>query len=103
MTDYNVYMSGSLVRSTAIFTNAAGSPTDPTTITFKYRAGGGSVTTIVYPAAGITKDSQGAYHSDVDTSGWTGPGNQLYTTEWIGTGTVQAPGADYWEVEPLAI
>jgi len=99
----NVYMSGSLVESLAAFVNAAGSPADPTTITFKFRPGSGAITTIVYPDARIVRDGTGAYHSNVDTTGWAGPGNLLYTTEWIGTGNVQAPGADYWEVEPLAL
>lgn len=99
----NKYMSGSLVRSSAAFTNLAGSPADPTTITLKYRAGAGSITTVVYPSAPIIRDGTGAYHADLDTTGWNGPGDQLWTTEWIGTGNVQAPGADYWEVEPLAL
>lgn len=103
MTVLNIYMSGALVGSTATFVNASGAPTDPSTIVFKWKAGAGTVTTITYPDARITRVAQGVYTSNVDTTGWTGPGNILYTTEWIGTGNVQAPGADYWEVEPLAI
>jgi hypothetical protein len=99
----NIYMSGTLVRSTATFVNTVGTPTDPTTITLKYKAGAGSITTVLYPAAPIVRDGAGVYHADLDSTGWAGPGNQQWTTEWIGTGAVQAPGADYWEVEPLAL
>lgn len=103
MSTLNLYISGALVRTIATFTNLAGQPTDPTTITLKYRAGAGSTTTIVYPAAGIVKDSTGVYHSDLDTTGFAGPGQQLWTIQWVGTGNVQAPGIDYFEVEPLAL
>ncbi len=103
MTELNRYMSGALVRSSAQFVNLAGSPADPSTITLKYRAGAGATVTIVSPSAPIVRDGLGAYHADLDTTGFAGPGLQLWTTEWIGTGAVQAPGADYWEVEPLAL
>jgi hypothetical protein len=99
----NRYMSGALVRSSAAFTNLSGSPADPTTITLKYRAGAGATITVVSPSAPIVRDSQGFYHADLDTTGFAGPGLQIWTTEWIGTGNVQAPGADYFEVEPLAL
>jgi hypothetical protein len=99
----NVYMSGTLVGTTANFVNAAGALTDPTTITLKYRASPGTIVTVVYPAAPIVRLAQGVYTANLDTTGWTGPGNQLWTTEWIGTGNVQAPGVDYFEVEPLAL
>ena len=95
----NTYMSGARVRSLASFVNVSGVATDPTTVTFKYRAGAGSVQTISSPS----HDSTGAYHFDIDTSGWTGPDNTLYTCEWIGTGTVQAINTDYFEVEPPAL
>lgn len=103
MSAYNIYISGALVQSTANFTNLSGVLTDPTTITLKYRIGAGSTTTVVYPAAPIVRAAQGVYTANLDTTGWAGPGLQLWTIEWIGTGAVQAPGIDYWEVEPLAL
>jgi hypothetical protein len=90
------------VQSLANFFNATGALADPTTIVFKYRPGGGSTTTITYPT-GIVRVSTGVYYYNIDTTGFTGPGLLLYTTEWIGTGAVQAPGVDYWNVEPLPI
>lgn len=99
----NTYMSGTLVTSTAQFRDRTGAAADPTTITLKYKKDAGATTTIVYPAAGITKDSTGVYHADLDTTGWAGPGLQGWIVEWIGTGTVQIPGKDVWLVEPPAL
>lgn len=90
----NMYTSGSLVRSSAAFVNVAGAPTNPTTVTFKYRAGAGSVTTI----SGPSNDGAGAYHFDIDTTGWTGPDTQTYTCQWQGTGAVVAIQDDYFGV-----
>jgi hypothetical protein len=96
-------MSGTLVTSTAQFTNAAGVLTDPTVITFKYRAGAGATQTAVYPSSPVVRTAAGVYYANIDTTGWAGPGNLLYTTEWVGTGTVQAIQSDYWLVEPPSL
>jgi hypothetical protein len=95
----NLYTSGSMVRSSAAFVNTAGVPTNPTTITFKYRAGAGSVNTIVGP----TNDGPGAYHYDIDTTGWAGPDTQLVTCQWQGTGAVVAIDDDYFGVTAPAL
>lgn len=95
----NTYISGTLVRTSASFTDVTGAAADPTTVTLKYKAGANSTITINAPA----HDGTGAYHYDIDTSGWTGPGNQPYVTEWTGTGTVQVVGVGSWEVEPPAL
>ncbi len=94
----NVYMSGTKVRSIAVFTNLAGVATDPTVTEFKYRIGTGVVQT---PAT--VHDADGTYHYDIDTTGWTGPDNALVTCQWKGTGLVQAIGPDFFEVEPAAL
>jgi hypothetical protein len=99
----NTYVSGSLVRSVATFANLSGVATDPTTITFKYKQGGGTVTTVTYPTAPIVRDTTGEYHADLDTTGWTGPGNRLDIQEWIGAGVVQAIASDSYQVEPPAL
>jgi hypothetical protein len=83
--------------------NAAGAAADPTTVTFKYRIGAAAIVTAVYPAAPIVKDSIGNYHANFDTSGWAGPDNLLYATEWFGTGAVLAINDDYWQVTPPAL
>jgi hypothetical protein len=99
----NLYMSGSLVQSLATFLNASGIPTNPTVITFKWRAGAGVTNVAVYPAAPVVLVSAGIFYANIDTTGWAGPGNLLYTTEWVGTGTVQAIQSDYWQVEPPSL
>ena len=96
----NTYMSGSLVRTTAAFTNTAGAAADPTTIVLKYKTGAGATTTVTYPSAPIVRDGTGAYHADLDTTGWAGPDPLQWLTEWIGTGTVQAIAAGGWLVTP---
>jgi len=95
----NTYIAGSLVRTIANFINSAGAAANPTNVTLKYRAGAGSVTTIPGP----DNDGTGTYHWDIDTTGWDGPNNLLYTCQWTGTGAVQAIGIDYFEVEPPAL
>lgn len=94
------YLSGSLVRSIATFTNALGAAADPTTVTLKYSASGGPVTTAVYPAAPIIKDSAGVYHADLDTTGLLGGAAQQFIVEWKGAGAVQAIGTDTWNITP---
>jgi hypothetical protein len=95
----NVYMSGTRVRSIASFVSADGVAADPTTTTFKYQAGTQAVTTITTPI----HDGTGAFHYDIDTTGWAGPDNVLYKCEWIGTGNVQAISTDYFQVEAPAL
>jgi hypothetical protein len=99
----NTYMSGSLVQSAATFLNQAGVPTDPTTITLKYKVGGGAIQTVVYPSSPIVRLGQGVYYANFDTTGWFGPGNRLDIQEWIGAGTVIGINADSWEVEPATL
>lgn len=96
----NTYMSGTLVRSKAAFTDVTGAAADPTTVTLKYRKGAGATTTVVYPSAPIIKDATGAYHADLDTTGWAGPGNLVELAQWQGTGTVQAIAVDSWLISP---
>lgn len=92
------YISGSLVRATGTFTDINGAPADPTTISLKYKSGSGSTTTLTYAGSQLTKLSTGVYYADLDTSGWAGPNNQLWTLEWIGTGTCQAISGDSFTV-----
>lgn len=94
----NTYTSGSLVRTIATFADATGNLASPTTVTLKYKAGAGSTQT---PTP--VNDSTGIYHYDIDTTGWTGPGSQVYVIEWTGTGAVQAIAADTFQVEAPAL
>ena len=109
----NSYLSGSVVRVATYsgsvasplggFRDASGNLADPTTVTLKYQAGPQATeTTIVYPDARIVKDSVGLYHADLDTTGSAPAGSKpvIWPYEWIGTGTVQAPAQNAFEVTP---
>lgn len=99
----NTYTSGSLVTSAASFTNNAGQPTDPDTVTLKYKLGNGATQTVVYPASPIVKNSVGNYQANFDTTGWTGPGMRLDIQQWQGTGAVVAIADDAYQVEPSTL
>ena len=91
----STWMAGSLVTSTATFVSeATNTAADPTTVTLKYLAPGGTVQAIVYPDARITRISAGVYSAEFDTTGKAGP----WTVEWIGTGAVQAIAAAAWAI-----
>ncbi len=95
-----IYESGSLVTTSAAFVNEAGAATDPSTIVLKYKKDAGATTVITAPSSPIVRDSEGNYHADLDTSGFTGPGLQQWFAEWDGTGAVQALAPDAWLVKP---
>jgi hypothetical protein len=100
----NVYPSGTVVRTQAQnFRGLDGVVADPTTVTLKYRRGSGTTTTVTYPAAPIVKDSIGNYHADLDSSGFTGPDQELWLAQWTGTGQVAVIGNDSWQVEPTTL
>lgn len=67
MTDFSdltAYKRGTTVISSAVFTDASGNATDPTTYTCGYIMPDG--TTVA--AVAMTKDSTGHYHLDYDVS-----------------------------------
>lgn len=96
----NSYLAGDLVQVQSIFTNLAGTPVVPSTITLKYAitVNGiqGSTTTI---SGGFTNPSTGIYQWNIDTT--SNPGYYLY--EYIGTGTGQAVGTGSFLVDPLPL
>jgi hypothetical protein len=108
----NSYYTGALVR-VATYTGPSISPTggfmdvngnlaDPTVITLKYKPGSAASTiTVIYPTAPIVKDGVGLYHADLDTTGLLPVGMALdeWTYEWIGTGAIQAPALNIFEVK----
>jgi hypothetical protein len=98
-----IYESGSLVTTSAAYVNEAGAPTDPTVVTLKYKKDAGATTTVTYPSGSVIKDSTGAYHADLDTTGFTGPGLQQWFVEWTGTGAVTAIEFDAWKVRPALL
>ncbi len=100
---FTTYMSGSLVRVSAVFTDIMGVAKDPTTVTLKWQKGGSAPTSYVYPSAPVIRDGAGLYHGDLDTSNWTGPNPQKNFIEWVAAGTVQSISVDYFEVVPAEL
>lgn len=78
---------GDLARFSVTFTDAAGAPTDPTTVTLRLlHPDGSTAITYVYGTdAALIRDDVGAYHADylLDTVGY-------WVWRWEGTGLVQA-------------
>lgn len=76
---------GTRIRSTATFTNAAGTNTDPTTVTVKYRVGNGTVTTKVYVTdPEVVRSAAGIFYIDLDV----GTARGMWHVRWEGTGAV---------------
>lgn len=94
------YDVGSLVRTSAAFTNASGTAADPTTIVLRFANLVATPTVWTYLGTGsIVKDSTGNYHADLDTTAL--PGEWRY--RWIGTGAVQAAGDGAFQVRDSPI
>jgi hypothetical protein len=81
----NVYQKGDLVRIDGLFTNLAGAPQDPSTVSLKVTKPSGTTTTEAYNPGNIVKDATGTYHLDVNANE---AGRWFYS--WISTGTGQA-------------
>jgi hypothetical protein len=84
----NAYNVGDQIRLEASFTNIAGTPTDPTTVTCivkrRYQLPPVASTTYTYPAT-ITKTGTGEYYVDVT------PDNEgIWDYRWVATGTIVA-------------
>jgi hypothetical protein len=75
------YPSGATVRSSAVFDNGTGVLTDPVTVAVNWQYGAGGQ----WQPGTFTRDSAGLYHCEVPTAGWTGPGFQQVSAQWIGT------------------
>ena len=87
MTDVaNTYDIGDLVRCSVTFTNAAGTPTDPTAIIGEFQDPSGNETSYTHGVdVELVKDDTGDFHFDVviDESGY-------WFYRFAGTGTVVA-------------
>jgi len=92
----NVHQKGDLVRVAATFKNAAGTDTDPTTVSFRYTAPSGTVTTLVYGTdAALVKASVGNYYVDLDANE-----AGIWFHVFIGTGAVQQAQDGEFTVSP---
>lgn len=77
------------VRLSATFT-VAGTATDPTTVTFSYRAPGEAAVTLTYGTdAEVVKSAAGVYYVDLTLDE---PGAWYY--RWLGTGAVATATPD---------
>jgi hypothetical protein len=93
----NTYLAGTDVTVSVQFT-VAGVPSDPSTVTLRYQPyPGADITEIDYPDTRIIRDSEGAYHSNLDTTG--SPGDEA-TYVWVGTGDCQAAAEGAFLVKP---
>ena len=94
-----IYDRGDVVRSTATFTNTAGTATDPTTITARLRlpdTNSADATAYVYGTdAEVVKSATGVYYMDVTCSR-----AGTYYVRWEGTGAVVQAEEDTWDVDP---
>jgi hypothetical protein len=93
------YIEGQLVRLSASFVDAAGNPSDPTSVTFKHRASsipGAEILTYTYPSdsTSIVRDEAGNYHVDISMSD---PGTHQW--RWESTGDAQAAAQGYFIVD----
>lgn len=94
------YHVGDLVRTTYVWTNAAGAAVDPTAVFVQYRDPSGNVTTLEYGVdAALVKDSTGNYHVDINGDE---AGKWLYQGYSTGTGQAASP-TDSFTVYPRGI
>ena len=93
--DEGPYVVKQKVKSTYTFQDYNDAATDPTTVTFKYEKPDGTITSIVYPAAGVTKTGTGVYFAEVT---FDVPGS--WWRRWEGTGTITDGFEAPWYVTP---
>jgi hypothetical protein len=80
---------GDAVRLSVAFTNAAGTATDPTTVTLKVRPKGGTEEVFVYQTdVELVRDTAGNYHLDYTVPAIAPERGLTFHYQWIGTGAV---------------
>ena len=79
---------GVVVHCEAVFTNSAGTATDPATVKFAYQAAAlATTTTLIYLTdSALVKRTTGTFYVDIDTGETAGE----YDWRWFATGTGQA-------------
>lgn len=88
---------GTAVLSTATFTDATGTATDPTTVTLEWRIGGGEVTTWTYDSTdNITRTGTGVYSATITT---TGASSTTVVLKWRGEGACAAVEVASFQVQ----
>jgi hypothetical protein len=92
------YTAGATVRVNARFVNAAGALADPTAVTAGAQYG--PVNIVPLQSLTVIRDGTGLYHVEVPTASWLGPGQQVITVTFTGTGAIQAVFSDAFVVNP---
>ena len=88
------FYEGNLIDCSVVFKTAAGTATDPSTVTFVWNCGASGPTTYAYagsstPGAGtVWRTGTGAFTARFDTTGLAGTVNMSFE----GSGTLQAVG-----------
>ena len=92
------FIQGDLIRVRATF-NIGGILTDPTTVTLKYKAPTGTITTWVYLTDNqLVRESVGSFYADISvTAGGT------WNYRWEGTGAAQGANQSSFEVTATTI
>lgn len=88
----NTYTVGQLVHVSSAFKNVEGTLLDPTTVALRVRKPSGTTLT-----PGVTRDSAGQYHADVEVDV---PGGWTYY--WYSTGSGETAGNGEFYVVPAA-
>lgn len=78
---------GDELRVSIAFTDASGTPTDPTDATLTWRDAAGTATAASAALAELAKDSAGNYHHDLDTTDFT---HGRWVAQVVATGAVAA-------------
>lgn len=92
--------SGSIASPVGGFRDSSGNLADPTTVVLKYQVGNAPEVTATYPSSPIVKDAVGLYHANLDTTGLAPNSPVIESYRWIGTGAVQAPAQNAFEIRP---
>lgn len=94
----NIYDKLDVVRCAGVFTNAAGTAIDPTSVFFSAITPSGTLSYTYGVNAQLVKDSTGNYHVDIDadTVG-------TYLWKFYSSGTGKAGSFGQFEVQPSGI
>ena len=91
------YDTGDVVRCTAVFTDAAGSGVNPTTVTFTFRDPAGTVVSYVYGVdPEVVRPETGTFYIDVPVEDQDG----VWHIRCVGTGDNAAAGESHFIVRP---
>ena len=86
---------GDPIRMVTTFTDEAGTPTDPDTVTFRWVAPDLTMYVYPYPDVAVAKESTGVYHCDQST---TRVQHGTWEGECVGTGVLPKTVAEIWTI-----